>query len=113
MTDDDKLRDYLKRVTVDLHEAQQRLKEGDDRRNEPIAIVGIGCRFPGGVSSPEQLWQLVRDGRDVIADWPANRGWDVDQLYDPDPEKIGTSYTREGGFLHDVGGLDASLFSIS
>ena len=113
MTDDDKLRDYLKRVTVDLHEAQQQLKEVDDRRNEPIAILGIGCRFPGGVRSPEQLWQLVRDGRDVIADWPTNRGWDTERLYDPDPEKIGTSYTREGGFLHDVDEFDASFFSIS
>ena len=113
MTDDEKLRDYLKRVTVDLHDAQLRLSEVENRHSEPIAIVGIGCRYPGGVKSPEQLWQLVRDGRDVIADWPTDRGWDVERLYDPDPEKVGTSYTRQGGFLHDVADFDARFFSIS
>ncbi|MEU3228279.1 type I polyketide synthase [Streptomyces sp. NPDC006976] len=81
--------------------------------DDPIAIVGMSCRLPGGVSSPEELWRLVSEGIDAISDFPDDRGWDIDGVYDPDPDNAGTTYTRHGGFVRGVGEFDAGLFGIN
>ncbi|WP_425580373.1 SDR family NAD(P)-dependent oxidoreductase, partial [Streptomyces iranensis] len=81
--------------------------------DEPLAIVGMACRLPGGVSSPEDLWRLVESGTDAISGFPTDRGWDVENLYDPDPDASGKSYCVQGGFLDAAGGFDASFFGIS
>ncbi|MFD7137829.1 type I polyketide synthase, partial [Streptomyces sp. NPDC059894] len=81
--------------------------------DEPIAIVGMSCRLPGGVRGPAEFWDLVREGRDGMGPFPTDRGWDLDRLFDDDPEHQGTSYVRQGGFLHDAARFDAAFFGIS
>ncbi|WP_460400128.1 type I polyketide synthase [Actinophytocola sediminis] len=104
---------YLKRVSGDLQRAKARLREVEAREYEPIAIVSMGCRLPGGVATPDQLWDLVASGTDAVAGFPDNRGWDVESRYDPDPAVSGTCTTRQGAFLYDVGEFDAEFFGVS
>ncbi|MCH0564632.1 type I polyketide synthase [Streptomyces sp. MUM 2J] len=107
--------DRVQRALRTLLEERDRLRQENDAlragRAEPIAVLSMACRYPGGVSSPEDLWRLVRDGRDAVAEFPQDRGWR--DVYDPDPDAVGRSYTRHGGFLADVAGFDAGFFGIS
>ncbi|ONM49781.1 hypothetical protein B0T44_12735 [Nocardia donostiensis] len=108
----DRTLEYLKKVTVELLTTRDDLTRLRDKLDEPIAIVGMACRYPGGVESPDHLWDLVRSGGDTVTEFPRDRGWDVDRLYDPDPDRFGKTYTRSGSFLRGVGDFDAGFFEI-
>ena len=101
------------RELVEGQRADARLTPRRSHHDEPLAIVGISCRYPGGVYSPRDLWRLVSSGTDAIDEFPADRGWGLERLYDPDPTSQGTSYARHGGFLYDAADFDAEHFSIS
>ncbi len=113
MANEDKLRDYLKRVTTDLAQTRERLRRIEEDRFEPMAVVGMACRFPGGVASPEEFWDLLTAGRDTVGEFPQNRGTQWGEVYDADPEAFGKSYSREGAFLPGAGDFDAQFFGIS
>ncbi|HLH22063.1 MAG TPA: type I polyketide synthase [Chloroflexota bacterium] len=102
----------VKRAILELREMRARLDEVERRRTEPIAIVGLGLRFPGGANDPASFWQLLHDGVDAITEVPADR-WDVDAYYDPDPLAPGKMSTRQGGFVVDVDQFAADFFGIS
>ncbi len=113
MESQEKLFDYLKKTAAELKETRRRLRKMEAGEREPVAIVAMGCRFPGGARSPEELWQLLAAGTDAISAFPADRGWDGEGMYHPDPDHPGTSYTREGGFVYGAGEFDAGFFGIS
>ncbi|MEU6229196.1 type I polyketide synthase [Streptomyces sp. NPDC047042] len=112
-TTEERLARHLRTMDNELRAALSRNRELQDRQREPIAIVGIGCRYPGGADSPDGLWRLVRDGQDATGGLPVNRGWDLAGLYSPDPDTPGRSYSTAGGFLHDADRFDAEFFGIS
>ncbi|WP_443071875.1 type I polyketide synthase [Streptomyces sp. WMMC940] len=109
---------HLRARILGLHDTAREATADEDRTGatdpaEPIAIVGMACRLPGDVASPQDLWGLVSEGRDGVSGFPEDRGWDLEGLFDADPEKTGTSYVDQGGFLHDAGLFDAGFFGIS
>jgi acyl transferase domain-containing protein len=107
---EDRLREYLKRVTVDLAEARRRIGELEDGRHEPVAVIGMACRYPGG-GTVEEYWDLLREGRTAVSEVPPER-WDAEQWYNPDRRVPGAVYTRHGAFLPDVAGWDAQFFGV-
>ncbi|WP_455568561.1 SDR family NAD(P)-dependent oxidoreductase [Streptomyces netropsis] len=113
MPNDEELLDYLKQTAANLHEARQRVRELEDGEREPIAIVGMSCRLPGGVRTPEEFWELLHAGVDAVSEFPEDRGWDLENLFDPDPDAPGKSYAREGAFLQGAGEFDPGFFGIS
>src|SRR6516164_1712825 len=112
--------DQLQHATEALRKALvqvERLKRTNrallERSSEPIAIIGMSCRFPGGIDTPAGLWQMVADGRDVMSDFPTHRGWDLAGLFDPDPDARHKTYARTGGFVDGVADFDAAFFGIA
>ena len=102
----------LKQVYLTMEKLQAKLEALQHAQTEPIAVVGMGCRYPNGANSPEAFWELLRDGRDGITEVPPGR-WDARAYYDPQPDRTGKIATRWGGFLDNVAAFDARFFAIA
>ncbi|MFC9332021.1 type I polyketide synthase, partial [Kitasatospora sp. NPDC057015] len=109
---EEKILDSLKRLTVELRQTRKRLRETEDAAREPIAVIGMACRYPGGVQTPDDLWQVVAQGRDAVSAFPVDRDWDLDSLRGPG-DAGGSSTAHAGGFLYDVADFDPAPFGIS
>src|SRR5271155_3195128 len=103
----------LRKALVQVERLKRKTGALRERSGEPIAIVGMSCRFPGGVDSPESLWDMVADSRDVMSEFPTDRGWDLAGLFDDDPDAPHKCYARAGGFVDEVAGFDAGFFGVS
>src|SRR4051794_3542257 len=112
-TMDNQIREQLKRLTISLEWSQRRLREVEEKAHEPIAIVGMACRYPGDVRSPDELWDLLKVGREIISELPTNRGWDVAAPFDSDPTGRNTSGSPRGAFIHDADLFDARFFGMT
>ncbi len=112
-TTEGKLREYLKRVTADLSQTRRRFRAMEAAAQEPIAVVAMACRLPGGLDSPESLWGLFESGGDVLSPFPEDRGWNLDTLFHSDPENRGTTYVREASFIENAAEFDAAFFGIT
>ncbi|MCZ7438222.1 SDR family NAD(P)-dependent oxidoreductase [Micromonospora sp. WMMC241] len=113
MDNEEKLRGYLARVIAELHDTRQRLRTAESGDQEPVAIVAMGCRLPGGVTGPDDLWRLVAGEVDAVGPIPADRGFDLADYYDPDPDHAGTTYSAAGGYVADATMFDSGFFGIS
>ncbi|MER6633886.1 beta-ketoacyl synthase N-terminal-like domain-containing protein, partial [Streptomyces sp. NPDC000987] len=107
------LGDLVGEVTGPARDGAEERRRAAAEDDDPIVIVAMGCRFPGGADGPDELWRIVADGIDVIGGFPEDRGWDLDGIYDPDPEHLGTSYAKSGAFLDTATRFDAGFFGIS
>ncbi|WP_433859775.1 type I polyketide synthase [Streptomyces kronopolitis] len=110
---DGRMRHFLTELTAELRQAKKRISAYEAEENEPVAIVGMGCRLPGGASNPAELWELVAGGTDAIGAFPTDRGWDTERLHDPLGEQPGTTRVLEGGFVYNASAFDAGFFGIS
>ncbi|WP_043268390.1 type I polyketide synthase [Streptomyces sp. CT34] len=113
MSNEERLRQYLKKVTTELQHTRRRVGELESARSEPVAVVGMACRFPGGIATPEDYWSALRRGADLVSGLPEDRDWDLAGLHDPDPDALGKSLTDQGGFLTDATCFDPEPFGIS